>query len=63
VDRVTGYLIKNTAGETNRFHVYRPGEKFPAFMLPTIDEAFAMIDLDKAQPVIEATKTESEIDQ
>ncbi len=52
---MSGYLIKNTAGETDRFHVYRPGEKFPAFMLPTIEEAFAMIDLDKAQPVIEST--------
>ena len=47
---MSGYLIKNTANEANRFHVYRPGEKFPAFMLPTIEEAFAMIDLDKAQP-------------
>jgi hypothetical protein len=56
---MSGYLIKNTAGETNRFHVYRPGEKFPAFMLPTIEEAFAMIDLDKAQPVIETPNTEA----
>jgi hypothetical protein len=55
---MSGYLIKNTAGDTNRFHVYRPGEKFPAFMLPTIEEAFAMIDLDKAQPVIEPSKAE-----
>lgn len=56
---MSGYLIKNTAGETNRFHVYRPGEKFPAFMLPTIEEAFAMIDLDKAQPVIESSKSDA----
>jgi len=56
---VSGYLIKNTAGDTNRFHVYRPGEKFPAFMLPTIEEAFAMIDLDKTQPVIESTEAEA----
>lgn len=56
---MSGYLIKNTAGDTNRFHVYRPGEKFPAFMLPTLDEAFAMIDLDKAQPVIESPKAEA----
>lgn len=60
---MTGYLIKNTAGETDRFHVYRPGEKFPAFMLPTIEEAFAMIDLDKAQPVIEASKAKAGADQ
>lgn len=56
---MSGYLIKNTAGDTNRFHVYRPGETFPAFMLPTIEEAFAMIDLDKAQPVIESPKSEA----
>ncbi len=56
---MSGYLIKNTAGDTNRFHVYRPGEDFPAFMLPTIEEAFAMIDLDKAQPVIESAELEA----
>lgn len=56
---MSGYLIKNTAGDTKRFHVYRPGEKFPAFMLPTIYEAFAMIDLDKAQPVIESSKSDA----
>lgn len=60
---MTGYLIKNTANESDRFHVYRPGEKFPAFMLPTIEEAFAMIDLDKAQPVIKASKAEAGADQ
>lgn len=56
---MSGYLVRNTAGDTNRFHVYRPGEKFPAFMLPTLEEAFAMIDLDKAQPVVEAPQAEA----
>jgi len=47
---MTGYVIKNTAGLVDRFHVYRPGETAPAFMLPTVTEALDMIDLDRAQP-------------
>jgi len=47
---MTGYAIKNTAGETDRFHVYRPGEKDPAFMVPTVTEALDLIAIDRAQP-------------
>lgn len=47
---MTGYAIKNTANAVDRFHVYRPGESAPAFMVPSIDEAFSLIELDRAQP-------------
>jgi hypothetical protein len=48
---MTGYLIKNTPHQTNRFHVYRPGEQAPSFMVPTVVEALDLVALDKAQPV------------
>jgi hypothetical protein len=48
---MSGYIIRNTAGATNRFHVYRPGESAPAFMLPTVTEALDIVALDRAQPV------------
>lgn len=47
---MSGYLIKNTAGAVDRFHVYRPGETAPAFMIPTITEALDIVALDRAQP-------------
>ncbi|MEB0078029.1 hypothetical protein QN386_22300 [Pseudomonas sp. CCI3.2] len=47
---MSGYLIKNTVGVVDRFHVYRPGETSPAFMLPTITEALDIVELDRAQP-------------
>lgn len=48
---MSGYIIRNTAHDKNRFHICRPGQKDPSFMVPTIKEAFALIDLDKAQAI------------
>lgn len=47
---MSGYIVKNTPNSIDRFHVYRPGEDAPAFMLPTAEEAFDLIALDRAQP-------------
>ncbi|MFC0666775.1 hypothetical protein ACFSKY_22595 [Azotobacter chroococcum] len=46
---MTGYIVKNVPGDTDRFHVYRGDERAPAFKAKTIDEAFNWIDADKAQ--------------
>lgn len=49
---LSGYMVKNTPGDTGKtMHVYRPGEKHPAFMVATVDEAMDLIAIDRAQPV------------
>ena len=48
---MTGYLIKNTPHQTNRFHVYRPGETAPSFMVPTVTEALDLVEVDRAQAI------------
>jgi hypothetical protein len=49
---MNGYVIKFTPGTANRFHIYRPGEEAPAFMVPTEEEAQKLVAIDRAQPVV-----------
>lgn len=46
---MTGYIVKNVPGDTDRFHVYGPGDTGPRFKAQTINTAFGWIDADKAQ--------------
>lgn len=41
-----GYLIRNLGASV---HVCRPGETDPAFIVPTVPEALALIDIDRHQ--------------
>jgi hypothetical protein len=47
---MNGYVIKYAPAAADRFHVYRPGEDAPAFMVPTEAEAQELIRIDRAQP-------------
>ncbi len=45
---MTGYLVRINQGDA-RVHAYRPGETEPFLMVKTVDEAWDMIEVDKAQ--------------
>ncbi len=45
---MSGYLISYLPG--GLIGVCRPGENDPAFMVPTINEAFDLIEIDKGMP-------------
>lgn len=46
---MTGYIVKNVPGDTDRFHVYGPGDASPRFKAQTISSAFDWIAADKAK--------------
>lgn len=43
-----GYLIRNLGTSVQ---VMRPGEKDPAFIVPTVPEALKLVEIDKAQGI------------
>lgn len=43
-----GYLIRNLGSSV---HVIRPGEKDPAYIVPTVPEAIAIADIDRANGI------------
>lgn len=44
---MSGYLVRYIPGGSGLIGVYRPGGSDPSFMVPTVNEAFDLIEIDR----------------